>query len=114
VLPESALPEEASVALPEADVAEPLMPPEVLPVALELPESPEVESTVGSELATPVPPEVAVPVAEVPDDGGGSPEPTVRVTLCGFAVADPEFPEPLEELLEPVLLPVAPVVADVV
>ena len=80
VPPESASPEEASVRLPEAESAEPLVPPVVLPVALDVPEVPEVESTVGLEVASPVPPEVAVPVEEVPD-GGGSPAPTVRVTL---------------------------------
>jgi hypothetical protein len=114
VLPESALPDEALVALPETEPAEPLVPPVVLPVALELPESPEVDVTVGLEVASPVPPEVALPVAEVPEGGGGSLPLLLSETACGLAVAEPEGPDEFDELFEPLALLVEPVFPEVV
>ena len=62
VSPESASPEEASVALSAVEQTLPLSPPAVALEASEEPESPLVEETSGSEEASPLSP-VMAPVA---------------------------------------------------
>jgi len=112
VSPESALPDPASVTFPEPDTAFPLLPPAVPLTAVELPEAPDVEVVVGSEVADPVPPEVETPAAPEEDEAdGGSP---TSLTLCGLAVEDPESPEVLPEELVLPAAPVPPVVPDLV
>jgi hypothetical protein len=63
VLPESALPDPASVRLPLTDVAGPVVPPVVVPEAELLPLSPDVAPAVESSVAPPVRPEWADPLA---------------------------------------------------
>ena len=113
VSPESASPLVSSVLLPEEEKAGPEPPPMVPDSAVESPEWPEVELVSGFELASPVPPEVDLPVElldEVTEMGSAS----ISLTLWGFDSESPEAPEALvEELVEPAA-PVAPVEPEVV
>jgi len=112
VSPESALPDPATVEFPEVEVAEPLLPPLVMLPAVELPDPPDVEVVVGSDVADPVPPEVEEPVpVEEEEVEGGSP---AELTLCGLAVEDPELPEAFDDPLVLPDPPVPPVVPEVV
>ena len=113
VSPESAVPEVSVVWLPEEETAGPEEPPAVTLVAPELPDPPEVEVVVGSEVADPVPPETDPPPATEPEttDGGGSP---ISETLWGLASEEPDAPELSEELLVALDAPVPPVVPEVV
>ena len=112
VFPESALPEWASVELPLDDWAAPLVPPVVVPWAVESPLWPEVAPAVEPESAAPVFPEVAVPVA-LPD---GSPdpvhEPAPADPVVGSDVAGPLAPEPFCEDVPASADPVDPVLPD--
>jgi hypothetical protein len=112
VLPELALPEPASVTLPEPDEALPLPPPVVPLVAEEPPEFPEVALVEGFEVAEPVVPEVEVPVpVEEEEVEGGSP---AELTLWPLLSEDPELPEVLDDPLVEEAPPVEPVVPEVV
>ncbi len=62
VLPEFALPDPASVKLPPWELASPVSPPVVEPMAVLLPLSPEVAVAVEPFVALPVLPDVAPPV----------------------------------------------------
>jgi len=101
------------VSLPEPERAGPEEPPAVPDSAVELPELPEVEVVVGSEVASPVPPEEDSPPAPLREstDGGSTP---IRETLWGLAFESPDPPEALEELLVEDAAPVPPVVPEVV
>ena len=71
-LPESALPEDASVWFELEDEAEPEVPPVVVPLAVESPLLPDVALALEPSLAFPVSPELAEPLA-LADVGTGTP-----------------------------------------
>jgi hypothetical protein len=71
VLPESALPEDASVWFELEDEADPEVPPVVVPLAVESPLLPDVALALEPSLAFPVLPELAEPL-EFPDVGTGA------------------------------------------
>ncbi len=96
VSPELALPDEAVVSFSLVDVADPEVPPVVVPVAVELPLEPDVAVAVEPSEAFPVLPELAVPLA-LPD--WDDPEP------LGPGPPWP-LPLPLHLLPEPLFEPV--------
>ena len=110
VAPELASPEPASVVLPDVELAEPLCPPVVDPVALESPDPPVVAVTVGLSEAEPVSPELAVPSALLEPPA----HPPPSLTLWGSAVAVPLSPLVLVEPLVALASPVDPLVPEVV
>ena len=113
VSPESAAPEVSVVSLPEEETAAPEPPPTVADWAVELPDLPEVEVVVGSEVASPVPPDPDPAMAPEPEatDGGSTP---MTETLWGLASEEPDPPEPFDEPLVEDAPPVPPVVPEVV
>jgi len=113
VSPESAAPEVSVVSLPEEERAAPEAPPTVPDSAVELPDLPEVEVVVGSEVAAPVPPDPDPLIAPEPEltDGGSTP---MTETLWGLASEVPDPPEPFEDPLVDDAPPVPPVVPEVV
>lgn len=94
VFPGLALPDEAVVSFSLVEVAAPEVPPMVVPVAVELPLSPDVAAAVEPSEAFPVLPEPAVPLA-LPD--WDDPEPLDP---------EPSLPWPPHWLPEPLFEPV--------
>jgi hypothetical protein len=113
VWPESALPEESLVELPEEVMAGPLSPPWVPDSAVELPVAPEEEVVTGSEVADPVSPEVEWPEEDAEEVvvGGST---SISETAWGLDSEEPESPEALEESLVEEAPPLEPVSPEVV
>jgi hypothetical protein len=126
VFPESASPELAVVWLELVEFASPVVPPVVVPLAVELPLWPEVPVAVEPSLACPVFPELAAPLA-FPEVAEPFPEPAFPLPqllpespcgvvlagpLFGVDVAGPLFPEPFCEAFAALADPVDPVSPD--
>ena len=124
VSPELALPELATVAFPEPEVAVPPDPPSVVEVEVEFPELPEVEPTPEVVLDDPVSPDdddvplelVLLPVSSATSYATSASLGvlTELLTLWELLLDEPLLPEPLLELLVVLAAPVEPVSPEVV